>query len=135
MPNFALLCRSCEMAADSVTSKHPDKDQRLINIWVSRPLYDRIQTSLGKKTGFSSMGALVRYLITKYQEDPTRYDDLDMYQDEGSDAKINLWVNKEVYDKFKRSISAKGYTVTSTVKSLICMYHAHEVTLETTTNG
>ncbi len=118
--NGVLLCRSCDMAAESVSKS--SGEQRLVNFWVSRGLFDRLQYGLDTVQGFPSMGALVRYLITKYVADPSRFDDLELYQDGGSDVKVNVWVERDRYNTFKALLDKRGVTVTDALKGLIVMY-------------
>lgn len=119
--NGIVLCRTCEMAADTVTLENGHA-QRLVNFWVSRGLFDRFQEGLRTHQGSQSMGSLVRYLISKYVQDVDRFDDLDMYQDEGADVKVNVWVEKDRYNVFKTLVERRGRTVTSTLKALIMLY-------------
>lgn len=120
--NGVLLCRSCEMASDAFSKSSKGENQRLVNFWVSRPLFERLKKSLEVYKGFHSMGGLVRYLMAKYVEDEGRFDDLDLYQDEGADTKVNVWVDRDRYDTFKALLDKRGMTVTDAVKSLIAMY-------------
>lgn len=121
--NGALLCRPCEMAAESLVSgKRREQDRRILNFWVSRKLYDRIQKSTSTKDGFNSVSSLVRYLMSKYIFDEARFDDLEQYQDSGADVKINVWVDIGSYATFKRLVDKRGMTVTDAVKSLILVY-------------
>jgi hypothetical protein len=120
--NGVLLCRSCEMAAESLGRGGTDSEQRLVNFWVSRRLFDRLQYGLQMYNAFNSMGSLVRYLIAKYNEDEARFDDLELYQDEGADVKVNVWVERDRYNTFKVLLDKRGSTVTDTIKSLIAMY-------------
>lgn len=110
------------MASDAVTNRSTGDDQRLVNFWVSRALFDRIKSGLETYRGFNSMGSLVRYLMAKYVEDDTRFDDLDLYQDEGADVKVNVWVDRDRYNTFKVLLDKRGLTVTDAIKSLIRMY-------------
>lgn len=120
--NGVLLCRGCEMAAEAVKKNSKTSDQRLVNFWVSRKLFDRIQEGLKDYQAFNSMGSLVRYLISKYIEDEARFDDLELYQDEGADVKVNVWVERDRYDTFKVLLDKRGMTITDAIKNLIAMY-------------
>lgn len=120
--NGVLLCRSCEMAAESI-DRSTGSDQRLVNFWVSQQLFDRIRWSIDHYKAFNSMGALVRYLMAKYLEDENRFDDLDLYQDiDSADTKINVWVDRSIYAAFKVLIDKRGLTVTDALKSLIVCF-------------
>lgn len=120
--NGALLCRSCDMASDSYSKSSKGENQRLVNFWVSSGLFDRLKRGLETHNGFNSMGSLVRYLMAKYVEDEGRFDDLELYQDEGADSKVNVWVDKDRYNTFKALLDKRGMTVTDAIKSLIRMY-------------
>jgi len=118
--NGLLLCRPCEMAAE--TRGRSDEDRRPINFWVSRSLYDRLQNGLRTRAKFPSIGALIRYLMGKYVEDESRFDDLPQYIEEGSDVKVNCWVDRGTYASFKERLDARGMTVTDAVKALIVCF-------------
>jgi hypothetical protein len=121
--NGYLICRACEMAAASVQFVGIEKEKRrLINFWVSAALYERMLNGVQQRHGFKSMGALVRYLMGMYIKEEGLFEDLEQYQEEGMGVKINVWIDKNLYEAFKSRVTAKGNTVTSTVKSLIRMY-------------
>jgi hypothetical protein len=116
--NGVVLCRACDMANDVVNRKACSGASRPINFWVSRNLFDQTKAY----NGFSSTSALIRYLIDKYVEDESRFEDLEMFQDEGRDVKINVWVEPTTYDRFKELVDARGLTVTDALKNLLKMY-------------
>lgn len=121
--NGVLLCRPCELASESLgTGKRREQSRRLLNFWVSRSFYDRIQHSIEGQNGFHSVSALVRYLMSKYIVDEARFDDLERHQDSGADVKINVWVDVDAYTTFRQLVDARGLTVTDAVKSLILVY-------------
>lgn len=123
------------MAAEASKKDSKANDQRLVNFWVSRRLFDRIQEGLQTYKAFNSMGSLVRYLISKYIEDESRFDDLELYQDEGADSKLNVWVERDRYDTFKVLLDKRGMTVTDAIKSLIRMYEEQsEINIERRTS-
>jgi len=122
--NGVLLCRACEMAMDAVGRTTKERDRRPINFWVSRRLHNRLKNGVRTRNGFTSMGSLVRYLVGAYVADEGRYDDLENYQEEGADVKINVWVETSSYGDFKELLATRGMTVTDAVKALIRMYEA-----------
>lgn len=123
--NGVLLCRTCEMAAEAANAAGgAGSVRRPVNFWVSRSLYDRIQEGIKTRNGFSSMGSLIRYLMTKYVLDEHRFDDLESYQDSGADVKINVWVPMDGYSTFKQLIDKRGMTVTDGIKALVRMYES-----------
>ena len=120
LANSTLWCRACEMVANTVPSKDKE-DRRIVNIWVSSSLHERLQQS--KELGrIESIGALVRQLISSYVKDTSRFDDLAQYQDTGSDVRLNVWVEHDLYRVFKETVDTQGLTVTSALKSLFCLY-------------
>jgi len=121
--NSRLLCRACELASVSANSNKGEEARRALNFWVSRKLYDSIQKGLDTRAGFGSMGSLVRYLMEMYSTDLNRFEDVAQYQDSGTDVKINVWVNSDKYDTFKKLVDSEGLTVTECLKSLILFYH------------
>jgi hypothetical protein len=100
---------------------------RPINFWVSDKLYKSLQSNA--RGGFHSMAALVRYMMAKYVSDADRFDDLQQYQDEGSDVKVNVWVETDRYANFKQLVDSRGLTVTDAIKALIRMYEAESAPL------
>jgi hypothetical protein len=120
--NGALLCRPCELAADTARPGRPD-DKRPINFWVSQGLYATLQNGVKSRHGFTSMASLVRFLMAKYVEDEARFDDLEQYQDApGADVKVNVWVEADRYATFKALVDKRGLSVTDAIKALIKMY-------------
>lgn len=123
--NTVVLCRTCELASEMA---HRDRtpasgpNTRPINIWVSRGLHARLQNGLSTRYGFRSVASLVRYLMTKYVMDSHRFEDVAQYQESGSDVKINVWVPRDTYDRFKTLVDKNGLTVTDALKGLIRMY-------------
>lgn len=123
--NGTLLCRTCELAREiSLRVPQPASGERTrpINFFVSSDLHGKLQNGLATSYGFRSVSALVRFLIAKYVGDPNEFDDLEMYQDGGSDVKVNVWVGRDMYENFKAITDRQGATVTDTLKGLIRMY-------------
>jgi hypothetical protein len=122
--NGILLCRACEMAMDSVGRTTKERARRPINFWMSRRLHNRLKNGVRTRNGFTSMSSLVRYLVGSYVTDEGRFDDLENYQEEGADVKINVWVEADSYLEFKDLLANRGMTVTDAVKALVRMYEA-----------
>jgi hypothetical protein len=122
--NGILICRACEMATEAA-SRGEASERRPVNFWVSRRLHDRMLNGMRAHLGFKSMGALVRYLMSLYGADPTRFDDLDRYQDSSpGEVKINVWVPYDQYELFKVKVNGRGLSVTDAVKSMILLFDA-----------
>lgn len=128
LSNSVVLCRACELASNAAPKRIGERDRRLVNIWVSRRFYDRLQQR--RDSGQTeSMGALVRYLMSKYVAEQSRFDDLAQYQESGADVRLNLWVDAALYTTFKALVDNRGMTVTSALKALFCMYEAEATPL------
>ena len=126
--NASLLCRACEMAAESF-DKNPGRsrqDGRLVNFWVSRKLYNMLPAVGGgnkSRKGFKSRGSLGRYLMSKFLQAPDNFEDIYQYQDAGDDrVKVSIWVDPDQYSTFQELLESRGRTVTETLISLLFMY-------------
>ena len=117
--NGVLLGRACSLAARG--REAPSEDRRPVNLLVSRSLHERL---LSGQHGFTSVSAFVRHLMTCFAEDSSRYDDVGLYQDCGSEIKVNVWIDTKLYESFKKAVNAAGLTVTDAVKGLVLMHEA-----------
>jgi hypothetical protein len=119
--NGILLCRACEMAADAASRVPGSEGAKRwpLNFLVSRSLYERMERLRERR--YRSFGSLVRYLMSSFVLDCSRFDDVCQYQDGGSDTKVNVWVPKQLYDTFRTLVTAQGMTVTDALKGLILM--------------
>ena len=116
--NGTTLCRACEMASSVVSRSPTGAAQRPVNFWVSRRMYDKVKLL----NGFNSTGSLVRFLMSKFVLHDDQFDDLNLWQEDGSDMKINVWVDRKIYAEFKTLVNDRGMTVTDSFKALIRMY-------------
>ena len=116
--NGTTLCRACEMASSVVSRSAKGASRRPINFWVSHRMYEKVK----KLNGFNSTGSLVRFLMSKFVEGPNQFDDLHLWQEDGTDMKINVWVPASTYETFKDMVNERGMTVTDSFKALIRMY-------------
>jgi len=124
--NAVLLCRACEMALDS-TSKRKDSDARVVCFMLSRVLHQGIVEALGTRNGYNSFTALARGLVEHFVQDPERYDDLGNYQDDRSSddrVKVNVWIGRSTYSRFKSEAALQNRTVTDLIVSLLMLYQA-----------
>jgi hypothetical protein len=120
--NGVALCRTCDMARDSVPEEKGKKDGTVVSVWMSQRLREKIDNHLKPKKSFRSWSALSRYLISKYVADEHRFDDLEQYQDSGSDTKVTIRADKEIYSTFSAMLKKRGMTVTDALKGLYLMY-------------
>ncbi len=123
--NGYVLCRGCELTRE-IANKRSASMRRPINFWVSRHLYDLLDKLTQPGRRFTSMGELIRYLISFYLTSPTRFDDLPNYQDRGTDSKVNAWVAQDAYESFKSMLDERNMTVTDALKGLILLYAEQE---------
>ena len=87
--NGTTLCRACEMATSVVSRSQKGQAKRPVNFWVSHRMFEKVK----QLNGFNSTGSLVRFLMDKFVENPGQFDDLHLWQEEGTDLKINVWVD------------------------------------------
>lgn len=116
--NGTVTCRACELASKVVSREVSGSAERPVNFWVSHRLFKTIK----ELNGFSSTGALIRFLMNQFVLDAARFDDLAQWQDEGTDTKVSVWVDHKIYETFKSLVNTRGMTVTDALKSLIRMY-------------
>lgn len=121
--NTTALCRACDMAAEWTRLPEDKAGRRCVTVWLSESMYRLIQNriELGDAR-FSSMSSLVRFLIDRFVESPDRFDDLELYQDEGSDVKVNLWISVSMFEAFRATMLELGMTITDGIKALVKMY-------------
>lgn len=123
--NAVIICRACELTTDASKPKMRHADNRPINFWTSRGLFNRMENGVCSGNGFKSKSALIRYLMNKYINSEKQFDDLEQYQDnaEGVDAaKVNAWVPKDTYETFKTMLDRRGMSVTEAIKALVMVY-------------
>lgn len=120
--NGTVLCRVCDFTTDIATqTADAVQARRPVNFWVSQDLYARLHDG---SLAFKSASGLMRYLMGKFVDDPSRFDDIAQYQDAGTDVKVNIWVEASVYGQFKTLVDERGLTVTDALKGLIGMFEA-----------
>jgi hypothetical protein len=124
LSNGTVLCRACDMATDTRHKEKKGENRRPIDFWISRKLHSNVTHTIETRNGFNGMGQLVRFVMSKYVVQTDRFEDLEMFQDEGTDVKINVWVPEDTYGTFKALVNERGMTVTDAVKALLLMYQA-----------
>lgn len=122
--NGVALCRTCDMARDSVPGATARDSAFVVTIWMSQKLHQRIEQLIEPKKSFRSWSALTRYLIAKYVSDERRFDDLNQYQDGSPGAKITVRVDKAIYGSFAALMKRRGTTVTEGLRGLFSMFAA-----------
>jgi hypothetical protein len=114
--NASVLCRGCEI--NSFLSNTETQEKQLVNFWLSASLYEWLKTNAEK----SSMGSLIRYMISRYTGSPSAFEDLALWVDVQSEVKVNIWVPQKEYLEFKTLIEERGSTVTDALKSLLLIF-------------
>jgi len=123
--NGVVLCRTCDMAKDSLPGAGSKTDTFVVSVWMSQNLREKVEGVIQPKRAFRSWSALSRYLIAKYVSDERRFDDLEQYQDTNSQTKVTVRVDKEIYGTFAAMLKRRGLTVTDALKSLYLMYSSN----------
>lgn len=122
LTNGVALCRACDMVSE-LKSK-PDDEKRPVNIWISSDLHRWLKAFV-EDAGFASISGFVRNLLEVFNDSPDRFEDLDLYQDDGSDVKLNLWLSKPAFDRFKQELDERGMTITDGIKSLMKLHQCN----------
>jgi hypothetical protein len=120
LSNGVSLCRECRIAAEG----HRVLPQRIdnktpINFLVSRRLHEAVEKFVHEQSNFGNISALIRHMISAFITSPELFDDLDMWQDDGSDIKVNGWVDGVQYECFKQLCYERNLSFTSAFKSLL----------------
>lgn len=117
--NGVTLCRKCLLAADSARNL-PQKinDRTAINFYISRGLFNQLNKFV-KDTSFNNISELVRHMVNKFIDDPSLFRDLDSWQDEGADVKINSLIDGSRYQLFKSQCILMNKTFTEVFKGLL----------------
>lgn len=119
--NGIALCRTCDMARESV-ARDADKNRGyVVSVWMSKGLRERVAAVLGPN-GFRSWSSLTRYLMSKYVMEEKIFDDLEQYQDFDSEVKVTVRVDQDRYSTFAAMLKRRGLTVTEALKGLYLMY-------------
>lgn len=120
--NGATICRDCRISAEGARVLPLRIDNKTpINFLISRPLHNAIDKLVHEDSNFGSKAALVRSLISSFITEPQLYEDVDRWQDPGSDVKVNGWVDGAQYEVFKRLCQDRGMSYTDVLKGLLLM--------------
>jgi len=90
-----------------------------INFLISDNLHKVVNKYVHNGSKFGSVSALMRSMISSFIAQPELYEDLQSWQDEGSDVKVNGWVDGLQYQLFKNMCRAKGISYTDALKALL----------------
>ena len=120
--NGVTLCRECRIAAESARVLPQRIDNKTpINFLISKKLHESVDAYVHNGSNFGSVSALVRRMISSFITETELYEDMAQWQDDGSEVKINGWVDGRIYDVFKRMCQDRGLSYTDALKSLLLM--------------
>jgi 5-methylcytosine-specific restriction endonuclease McrA len=118
--NGVTVCRECRIAAESSRVLPQRIDNKTpINFLISSSLHKVINQYVHNGSKFGSVSALMRSMISSYITQPELYEDLQSWQDDGSDVKVNGWVDGLQYQTFKGMCKSKGISYTDALKGLL----------------
>lgn len=118
--NGVVVCRECRIAAESARVLPQRIDNKTpINFLISGSLHSTVHAYAHNGSQFGSVSALLRSMITSFITQPELYEDLQVWQDAGSDVKVNGWVNGAQYEIFKKMCQERGLTYTDALKGLL----------------
>jgi len=121
--NEVAVCRDCDLLRFNVTKDAPMTEPKMLNVWLSHELHERVMEVIARGVGgVSSLAGLTRYLLSKYLSHPEHYDDVGSRQDQGMGVKVNFWVSREMREQIKEEAAAQRLTVADVVKGLFLLY-------------
>lgn len=118
--NGATICRECRISAEGarvLPSRIENKTP--INFLVSERLHKTVDAFAHNGSNFGSISALVRRMISSFIAEPELYEDIERWQDAGSDVKVNGWVDGHQYEVFKAICQERGMSYTDCLKALL----------------
>jgi len=120
LSNGATLCRECRIAAEGSRVLPTRIDNKTpINFLISNNLHEVVNRFAHNGSNFGSISALVRSMISSFIVNPEQYEDLALWQDPGSDVKVNGWVDGSQYEVFKNMCQDRDMSYTDALKSLL----------------
>lgn len=120
LSNGVTVCRDCRISAESSRVLPQRIDNKTpINFLISSNLHSIVNQYVHNGSNFGSVSALMRSMISSYICEPEIYEDLQSWQDNGSDVKITGWVDGVQYHEFKRLCKNKGISYTDALKALL----------------
>lgn len=118
--NGVTVCRECRINAECARVLPQRIDNKTpINFFISKALHANLEKFVRDNSHFGSISALIRHMISAFITAPELFDDLSMWQDRGSDVKVNGWVDGSCYETFKKMCQERGLSFTDAFKSLL----------------
>ena len=98
LSNGITLCRDCRIVSESARVLPLRIDNKTpINFLISKKLHEAVDSYVHNGSNFGSISSLVRRMISSFITEPELYEDMAQWQDDGSEVKINGWVNGNTY--------------------------------------
>lgn len=118
--NGVTVCRECRISAESSRVLPQRIDNKTpINFLISSGLHKSVNRYVHEGSGFGSLSALIRSMISSFIMQPELYEDLQNWQDSGSDIKVNGWVCGQTYTIFRGMCRSRGISYTDALKALL----------------
>jgi hypothetical protein len=121
-PNGVALCRDCRIAVENhrvlpgkISNKTP------VNFLISRSLHDRTVEFVQKPGGVGTVSCLIRNMISTFISSPEQFEDIAMFQDNGSEIKINIWATGDDFSKLRSMCQEREMSITNVLKALLLM--------------
>lgn len=120
--NGVALCRVCDLASDTAIHAATESGDFVVSIWMSKSLKERMDKILDSGKSFRSWSSLSRYLVSKYLSDEPRFEDLELYQDDGNDLKVTIRVDHPIYKIFFTRVKERKLSITDAMKGMYLLY-------------
>ena len=118
--NGVTVCRECRLKAESARVLPQRIDNKTpVNFLMSKSLHQVVHKYAHNGSRFGTVSALMRAMISSFITQPELYEDLQNWQDGGSDIKVNGWVDGSQYEVFKSMCRDRGMSYTDALKALL----------------
>ena len=112
--NAVVLCRTCYMKANLGNRYNGEK--KMFTFWVTKDDYAYVMDV----PGFNSGSHFVRWLINSYVKAGNMVDGVEnLVEDKDCEVKINIPVESDLLDKFRKKTNAKKIKMTDVCRGLI----------------
>lgn len=120
LSNGVTICRDCRLRADSARVLPQRIDNKTpVNFLMSKALHASVHEYVRNGSRYGTVSALMRAMISSFITQSELYEDVQNWQDAGSDVKVNGWVDGAQYEVFKSMCRDRGLTYTDALKGLL----------------
>ena len=118
--NGVVVCRECRIAVEGARALPQRIENKTpINFLISSRLHSTVHSYVRNGSRFGNVSSLLRAMICSFITQPELYQDLEQWQDAGSEVKVNGWVDGAQYEIFKVMCKDRGVNYTDVFKSLL----------------